>query len=285
VSPVALGLDGNAITLSRPLYEAVVQETGIASPDPRATAHGLAKVIGKRQAVGAPPLTLAHVFPFSSHHYQLRLWLAAGGIDPDKDLRLTVIPPPFMVRSLTNGEIDGFCVGAPWNAVAVQAGVGQILHRGRDIVQNCPEKLLAFRADFAAANPESVAALATAIRQAADWCSDPSNLDDLTELLAQAARSQEEWSQITPKLLRNILAPTPGAAINGASLRLDREATRIRKAHALWLYRQMVDAHQVSDLPEYEATASSVYRPDLGLEPPMGDADSQGLRLFPRSDS
>ena len=58
-------------------------------------------------------------FPFSNHNYQLRFWMAAGGIDPDEDVRLVVLPPPYMVESLASGHVDGFCVGAPWNSVAV----------------------------------------------------------------------------------------------------------------------------------------------------------------------
>ncbi|SFK75424.1 NitT/TauT family transport system ATP-binding protein [Methylocapsa palsarum] len=206
------------------------------------------------------------MFPFSSHHYQLRLWLAAGGIDPDADLRLMVTPPPFMAASLANGSIDGFCVGAPWNSVAAQAGAGRILHASREIVANCPEKVLALRAGFALANRPCVSALSAAIREAADWSADPAHLDALVELLVKAAITQQEWARISAALLRDILAPRSGASPL-ATLRLDREATRANRDHARWLFRQMVDAHQVVSLPENEAIALSVYRPDLGDAP------------------
>jgi NitT/TauT family transport system ATP-binding protein len=221
------------------------------------------------------------VFPFSSHHYQLRLWLAAGGIDPDADVRLMVTPPPFMAASLANGSIDGFCVGAPWNSVAAQAGVGRILHASREIVKNCPEKVLAFRADFALANRPCVSALSSAIRQAADWSAGPAHLDALVALLAEAI-TQEEWSRISSALLRDILAPPSGASPL-ATLRLDREATRVNRDHARWLFRQMVDAHQAVNLPENEAIALSVYRPDLGGETSGQTNVSSDLALFPGS--
>ena len=153
VAPVALGLDGNAITLSRGLYDDVMSVVEGDSADPYVTAQALVKIVAKRRASGAAPLTFAHVFPFSTHHYQLRLWFAAGGLELKADVNLIVVPPPFMVESLRSGLIDGFCVGAPWNGLAVSAGVGRIIHRGREIVRNRPEKLLAFRADVASADP------------------------------------------------------------------------------------------------------------------------------------
>ena len=67
-------------------------------------------------------------FPFSTHNYHLRFWMAAGGVDPDEDVRMIVLPPPYMVESLANKHVDAFCVGAPWNSVAVDLGIGYILH-------------------------------------------------------------------------------------------------------------------------------------------------------------
>ena len=84
-------------------------------------------------------------FPFSTHNYQLRFWMAAGGVDPDEDVRLVVLPPPYMVDSLANGHVDAFCVGAPWNSVAVDLGIGHILHFVSDILVRAAEKVLAVR--------------------------------------------------------------------------------------------------------------------------------------------
>jgi two-component system, oxyanion-binding sensor len=114
-------------------------------------------------------LTFGHVFPFSSHHYQLRLWLRAGHLDPDEDVRLVVVPPPFMVWTLRKGQLDGFCVGEPWNSLAVAAGAGTILHQGPDIVRDCPEKVLAFRAEWARSHGDDVRALAAAVGDASRW--------------------------------------------------------------------------------------------------------------------
>ena len=116
--------------------------------DPMATALALSRVVAKRRKSGAEPLTFGMTFPFSTHNYQLRFWMAAGGVDPDEDVRLVVLPPPYMVDSLANGHVDAFCVGAPWNSVAVDLGIGHILHFVSDILVSAVEKVLARPAEL-----------------------------------------------------------------------------------------------------------------------------------------
>src|SRR4029453_9853687 len=94
-------------------------------------------------------LTFGMTFPFSTHNYHLRFWMAAGGVDPDEDVRLVVLPPPYMVESLASGHVDGFCVGAPWNSVAVDLGIGFILHFVSEILLRAAEKVLAVRERWA----------------------------------------------------------------------------------------------------------------------------------------
>src|SRR6185369_4319592 len=120
--------NGNAITVSPALYEVIKVAAAGDLLDPMVTAQALARVVAERKARGDEPLTFGMTFPFSTHNYHLRFWMAAGGVDPDEDVRLVVLPPPYMVESLQNGQVDAFCVGAPWNSVAVDLGVGHILH-------------------------------------------------------------------------------------------------------------------------------------------------------------
>ena len=103
LAPFSLGLNGNAITVSRGLYQRLLAlaDDGATLTDPLASGAALKKVIENGAARGLPPLTFGMVFPFSCHNYQLRYWMAAGGIDPDRDVRLVVIPPPLMVESLS----------------------------------------------------------------------------------------------------------------------------------------------------------------------------------------
>jgi ABC-type nitrate/sulfonate/bicarbonate transport system substrate-binding protein len=134
VAPFNLGLNGNAITVSPALHAAIMAEIDGDRFDPMATALALARVVAARRKSGAEPLTFGMTFPFSTHNYQLRFWMAAGGVDPDEDVRLVVLPPPYMVDSLANGHVDAFCVGAPWNSIAVDLGIGHILHFVSDIL-------------------------------------------------------------------------------------------------------------------------------------------------------
>ncbi|MDU3045232.1 CmpA/NrtA family ABC transporter substrate-binding protein, partial [Bradyrhizobium sp.] len=128
VAPFALGVNGNAITVTPALYASIMAKLEGGRFDPMATALALARVVAERRKAGAEPLTFGMTFPFSTHNYQLRFWMAAGGVDPDEDVRLVVLPPPYMVDSIANGHVDAFCVGAPWNSIAVDLGIGHILH-------------------------------------------------------------------------------------------------------------------------------------------------------------
>ncbi|MFX5793419.1 ABC transporter substrate-binding protein, partial [Acinetobacter baumannii] len=88
---------------------------------------------------GLAPPAFGVVFPFSTHNYLLRAYLAAGGIDPDRDVQLVVIPPSLMVGSLEKGLIDGFCVSSPWKSVAVEAKVGRIVAAGASLFSSLPD--------------------------------------------------------------------------------------------------------------------------------------------------
>src|SRR5882757_9439482 len=110
----------------------------------RCLAHpgAVAAVARKRAASGGPRLVLASVFPYSAQNYMLRLWLSSGGLDPDRDVRLTIVPPPHTVAHLSGGVIDGYCVGEPWNQRAAVLGIGRIALTGPVICKGMPEKVL-----------------------------------------------------------------------------------------------------------------------------------------------
>ena len=262
--PVVLGLNGNAITVSKALFEALLQEAQGDMSNPRVTAKALARIVARRRERAETPVTLGHVFPFSSHHYQLRMWLRAGHIDPDEGVRLVVVPPPFMVETLRKGQVDGFCVGAPWSALAVAAGAGSILHQGTDIVHDCPEKVLA-RTEWALSHKEEVSALAEAVGDASRWAASPSNRSSLVTLLTSTA-----GKDVTAAMLERILdtpASTSGSALVASGLRLDEDAIKADPAQALWLFAQMVAAGQTTYSDALAEAAAAVYAPALG--PPI----------------
>jgi ABC-type nitrate/sulfonate/bicarbonate transport system substrate-binding protein len=265
VAPVALGLNGNAITVSQALFKLLLQEATSDIADPRVTAQALATIVARRRAAGDAPLTFGHVFPFSSHHYQLRLWLRAGHLDPEEDVKLVVVPPPFMVWTLRKGQLDGFCVGEPWNSLAVAAGAGTILHQGPDIVRDCPEKVLAFRAEWARSHGDDVRALAAAVGDASRWAAAPGNRNSLVTLLTSTA-----WQDVSPWTIERVLAnpaSASGPALAATGLRLDEDAIKADPAQALWLYAQMAAAGQTVYSRVQAEAASAVYAPALG--PPI----------------
>ena len=117
----------------------------------------------------------------------LRYWLAAGGIDPDRDVALITIPPPQMVANMRAQRMDGFCVGEPWNARGDRRRLGFTAIFSEEIWPDHPEKVLAFTEEFAEANPNAVKAALKAIHEASVWCDDPENRTELANLLAAAA--------------------------------------------------------------------------------------------------
>ena len=265
VAPFNLGLNGNAITVSAALHAAIMDEIEGDPFDPMATALALARVVAVRRRSGAEPLTLGMTFPFSTHNYQLRFWMAAGGVDPDEDVRLVVLPPPYMVESLANGHIDGFCVGAPWNSRAVDHGVGHILHFVSDILVRAAEKVLAVRQNWSDKNPDVVAALVRAASKAAEFVAQPQNHAETARMLAQPERIAVD-ADVIQRTLDGHLKISPDGTIRQSSryLLVGREgASRPDPVQAAWLYAQMVRWGQTSFSPEALRIAKAAFSPGL----------------------
>jgi ABC-type nitrate/sulfonate/bicarbonate transport system substrate-binding protein len=265
LAPFNLGLNGNAIAVSPALHAAIMAEIDGDRLDPMATALALARVVAARRKSGADPLTFGMTFPFSTHNYQLRFWMAAGGVDPDEDIRLVVLPPPYMAASIASGQIDAFCVGAPWNSIAVDRGVGQILHFVSDILVRAAEKVLAVRQSWSEKNPEQVAALVRAAFRAAEFIEQPQNRSEVASMLARPERIGVE-ADVIRRTLDGRLKISPDGTIRESSryLLVGREgAPRPDPVQAAWLYAQMVRWGQAAITPEALAIAMGVFRPDL----------------------
>jgi ABC-type nitrate/sulfonate/bicarbonate transport system substrate-binding protein len=265
VAPFNLGINGNAITVSPALHSAIMDELEGDRYDPAATALALSRVVAIRRKTGAEPLTFGMTFPFSTHNYQLRFWMAAGGVDPDEDVRLVVLPPPFMVESLANRQVDAFCVGAPWNSIAVDRGVGHILHFVSDILVRAAEKVLAFRQSWSEKNPEIVASLIRAAFRAAEFIEQPQNRAEVARTLSHPERIGVD-AEIILRTLDGRLKISPDGTIreSGRYLLVAREgASRPDPVQAAWLYAQMARWGQAAVSPEALKTARAVFRPDL----------------------
>jgi ABC-type nitrate/sulfonate/bicarbonate transport system substrate-binding protein len=265
IAPFGLGVNGNAITVSPALHAALREAAQGDMLDPMVTAKALARVVAARKARGHEPLTFGMTFPYSTHNYHLRFWMAAGGVDPDEDVRLVVLPPPYMVESLQNQHVDGFCVGAPWNSVAVDLGIGQILHFVSEILSRAAEKLLAVRQRWAEENPDVLARLVRAHARAADFVEDANNRDEVAGLLAAPNRVG-----VAPEVIRRTLDGHMKVSRDGA-VRTDARyllvgragAARPEPVQAAWLYAQMVRWGQAPLSREMLSLAKAVWRPDL----------------------
>jgi len=293
IAPFGLGVNGNAITVSPALHAAIADAAEGDILDPAATAKALARVVAMRKARGAEPLAFGMTFPFSTHNYHLRFWMAAGGVDPDEDVRLVVLPPPYMVESLQNKHVDAFCVGAPWNSVAVDLGIGHILHFDSAIFARAAEKYLGMRRRWADENPEIVMRLVRAHRRAADFVEDANNRDEVATLLAAPHRIGVE-AEVIRRTLDGRLKVSPAGDYRSDPryLLIGREgAARPDPAQAAWLYAQMVRWGQAPLSAEMLAAAKAVCRPDLydaALAGPAAaaEASDDGIGAFagPRFD-
>ena len=287
IAPFTLGLNGNAITVSPALHAAILSELEGDPFDPMATALALARVVATRRKGGAEPLNFGMTFPFSSHNYQLRFWMAAGGVDPDEDVRLVVLPPPYMVDSLAGGQVDAFCVGAPWNSVAVDRGVGHILHFVSDILVRAAEKVLAIRHGWSERNPQVAAALVRSAHRATEFIGQPENRAETARILAQPSHLGVDADVILRTLNGRLKISPDGAMRESARYWLvGRDgASRPDPVQAAWLYAQMVRWRQATISPEALEAAKAVFRPDLydaalGLRGEADDAALGPVRAF-----
>jgi len=173
--PVATSLtmtrNGNAITLDKRFYEQGIYTLS----DFKAYLHSTAN---QQHRMGM-------VHPSSMHNLLLRYWLAAGGIDPDRDISLKTIPPAQMVVDLQAGTIDGYCVGEPWNIRAAEEGVGFTIATDLEIWLGHPGKVLGVREDWAAAYPNTHIALVKALLEACRYCANPANSEEVREIVAR----------------------------------------------------------------------------------------------------
>ncbi len=187
LTALVLNLHGNAITLSERLWESGVRSAA----DLRGEA---------RRRVGERKLTFGVVFMYSSHHLMLRAWLRAGGLDPDRDVRIVVVPPAQMFRNLAAGTIDGYCAGEPWNSLAVRERAGWCPAVSAQLQPDLVEKVLVVTENFATTRPHEHAALIAALTEACAWCDDPANHEALAQLLSGSAYINQSARIILPGL-------------------------------------------------------------------------------------
>lgn len=207
-SDLVLNLQGNAITLSSRLWNKGVRD-------------GRSLRLMIRSELPRKPV-FAAVSPFSSHLFLLRKWLRQSDIDPDRDVRVAILPPPLVGEHMATGQIDGFCVGEPWNSAATLAGEGWIAATSETLEPGHPEKVLAVRPELYRHRAEEYALLRNAIIEACRYCDDPENRGEIADILHR----------------RNLFACDPKAIANGLTGAFDAGAGQLQTRHPFIVFHR-----------------------------------------------
>lgn len=264
VAPIALGLGGNAVTVSAALGAAMEAEGDESDLDPAKAGAALKRVIAARKAEGLPPLRFGVVYVFSGHNLELRYWLAANGIDPDRDIEIVVLPPPFMPDAVEAGRIDGYCAGEPWNTIAARRGAARIVTVKAKIWRSSPEKVLALPADFVEANEETVAALLRGLYRASQWAAAPENHPELAAILAEPGHLDVDRAMLEPLFSGTLsISEEAQTTVEDFFLTSAKAATFPWQSHALWFYSQIVRWGLCDHSAENAEIAKTSYRPDI----------------------
>ncbi|WP_417413269.1 CmpA/NrtA family ABC transporter substrate-binding protein [Hoeflea sp.] len=286
VTPFSMDLNGNGITVSNEVWDLMkphLENGPDGKPVHPIKADVLKKVVDKFKAEGRP-FNMGMVFPVSTHNYELRYWLASGGIHPGfysasdvsgqigADALLSVTPPPQMPATLEAGTIDGYCVGEPWNQAAVFKGIGVPVITDYEIWKNNPEKVFGLSKEFTEENPNTTLALTKALIRAAKWLdeNDNANRAEAVEILARS-----EYVGADAEVIANSMTGTfeyekgDKRDVPDFNVFYRHFATYPYYSDAVWYLSQMRRWGQISEAkPDawFDETAKSVYLPDIYLK-------------------
>ena len=285
ITPFSMDLNGNAITVSNEIWEKMkpnVPKMGDGRPQHPISASALKPVVEDYKDQGIP-FNMGMVFPVSTHNYELRYWLAAGGLQPgyysDQDISgqigadvfLSVTPPPQMPATMEAGTIFGYCVGEPWNQQAVFKGIGVPVITDYQLWKNNPEKVFGISAEFAKENPNTTLAMTKALIRAAIWLDENENANrpEAVEML-----SRSEYVGADYEVIANSMTGTfefekgDKRDIPDFNVFFRHNATYPYYSDAIWYLTQMRRWGQIAEPKSDEwfvDTAKEVYRPDLYL--------------------
>ncbi|MFI9652635.1 ABC transporter substrate-binding protein [Guyparkeria halopsychrophila] len=285
ITPFSMDLNGNGITLSNDVWEEMLPDLpkrDDGKPVHPIKADYLKPVVDRRNAEGQP-FKMGMVFPVSTHNYELRYWLAAGGIHPgyydpsngdtsgliDADAQLSVTPPPQMPATLEAGTISGYCVGEPWNQQAVFKGIGVPVITDYEIWKNNPEKVFGITREFAETYPNTTVRLVKALIRAAKWldADDNANRPEAVEILARP-----NYVGADEKVIANSMTGTfeyekgDERPVPDFNVFFRYNATYPYYSDAIWYLTQMRRWGQIAERKSddwYMETAKQVYRPDI----------------------
>lgn len=260
--PFALGLNGNAVTFSIALGEACGLTDGLG--DPHTLGAALKRVAYARKEAGRR-LRFGVVHRHSSHNYMLRYWLAAVGIRPDEDVEIVVTSPPFAADALASNDVDGICVGEPWNAIAVDRGVGRIALATAQIWRRGVEKVLALKADTVTDRHDATLRLIRALHAAAAHFVQPDTVEASAAILARPTYLDASKDAILRAITDRIRVVPGGAPVHYPDFMFQyREAANFPwRSQAAWLYSQMARWGRRPYAAADALAATGTFRPDL----------------------
>ncbi len=285
ITPFSMDLNGNAITVSNDIWEQMKPNVPLMDdgrPQHPISAAALAPVVESYKDQGIA-FNMGMVFPVSTHNYELRYWLAAGGLKPGyyspedvsgqigADVYLSVTPPPQMPSTMEAGTIFGYCVGEPWNQQAVFKGIGVPVITDYELWKNNPEKVFGITAEFAETNPNTTLALTKALIRAAMWLdeNDNANRAEAVEIL-----SRSEYVGADADVIANSMTGTfeyekgDVRAVPDFNTFFRHNATYPYYSDAIWYLTQMRRWGQIAEPKTDEwffDTARDIYRPDIYL--------------------
>ena len=292
IAPLSLDLNGNAITVSNKVWDMVKPSLPMEGGKPKhpISASVLQPVVASFKQQGKP-FNMGMVFPVSTHNYELRYWLAAGGLNPgfytpgdvggtvDADVQLSVTPPPQMPATLEAGTIEGYCVGEPWNQAAVQKKIGVPIITDNEVWHDNPEKLFGLRKDFAEKYPGTTAAMLRAIIKAQQWldADGGKNRAEAVKILSQPNYVGADEKVIAASMTGKFtFEPGDTRDAPGFNIFFDKNAGYPFYSDAIWYLTQMRRWGQIPEDHDdqwYIDQAKAVYRPDLYLAAAKGLAE------------
>lgn len=251
VTGLVLNLHGNAITLSQELRQRGVR-------DARTLRMEIERCRGRRT------FTFGIVFHWSSHHFLLRQWLESGGIDP-KDVSLVVVPPPSMFAALKAGNLDGYCVGEPWNSMAVESGDGWCAATSAQLSPGHPEKVLMVRREFTETHHSEHIRLLAALLEACAYCDQPEHREHIISVLSRPDHLNAPASVLRRSLVGSFdfggdrVEVVPGFHCFGGEAANEPSVNKAR-----WILENLLRLGVIQDRTAIRTLASgSVFRADL----------------------
>ncbi len=285
VTPFSMDLNGNGITVSNAVWEEMkphVPKQADGKPEHPISAAALKPVVEKYKAQGKP-FNMGMVFPVSTHNYELRYWLAAGGIHPgyyaphkgditgqlQADALLSVTPPPQMPATLEAGTIYGYCVGEPWNQQAVFKGIGVPVITDYEIWKDNPEKVFGMTKAFTEKYPNTTVRIVKAMLRAAKWLDENNNANrpEAVKILSQPNYVGADYEVIANSMTGTFeYEKCDKRSVPDFNVFFRYNATYPYYSDAVWYLTQMRRWGQISEHKDdnwYFKTAKKVYRPDI----------------------